>query len=67
MRVTVDIVPSAVADFAAWRESLDTNPFVQRRLATAYTDALFRLLIDTRGLPTTGRTRPPPLRDTGTS
>jgi hypothetical protein len=55
MRIVVDIAPGAMADFTAWRESLDTNPFVARRLATAYTDALFQLLKDTRGLPTTGR------------
>ncbi len=55
MRVLVDIAPRAVADFAAWRESLDSNPVVQRRLAATYYDALAKVLTDTAGRPATGR------------
>ena len=51
MQTVVEIDPSAMADLTAWRVSLDKNPFVQRRLATAYTDALFQLLIDSEGRP----------------
>ncbi len=64
MRTVVEIDPSAMADITAWRESLDKNPFVQRRLATAYTGALIQLLIDTDGRPASGRVddRPNPPR-----
>jgi hypothetical protein len=55
MRSVIDLSAGAMADLAVWRGTLDKNTFVQRRLATAYTDALFQLLIDTRGLPATGR------------
>jgi hypothetical protein len=55
MRTVIDLSPAAVADVAAWRATLDRNPFVARRLATAYTDALIRLLIDTKGRPASGR------------
>ena len=55
MQTVVEIDPSAMADLTAWRVSLDKNPFVQRRLATAYTDALFQLLIDSEGRPASGR------------
>jgi hypothetical protein len=55
MRTVIDLSPAAIMDLAVWRETLDRNTFVQRRLATAYTDALFQLLTDTGGLPATGR------------
>jgi hypothetical protein len=55
MRTVIDLSPEAMADLVAWRATLDKNTFVQRRLATAYTDALFQLLIDAEGLPATGR------------
>jgi hypothetical protein len=55
MRTVVDLSPGAMTDLAAWRATLDRNTFVQRRLATAYTDALFQSLVGAEGLPATGR------------